>query len=214
MPTPVLKMVGLLSLISISFGGSACAADTPKSSGGSPPSKPPTYIVVGDLTGEITKVSADSITIQVNWETPTMPKNGVKPAKNQAQMQAEMARIANAKPTEHYKDYTMGYTVDAQARVKTLPPKLDADGKPKLDANGKPVAYSAAEKQQLKGNATIPGWKADISELKVGQMVLAHVVKVPPSAADKDKPEEMLVRWAYIVGEAGDKKDDGANKKN
>lgn len=204
MPTRFLQLATLFTLgTTFFFGGPASAADTPKSSSGSPPAKP-NYIVVGDLTGEITKVSADSITIQVNWETPTMPKNGLKPTKNPARMQEEMAKIAKAKPTEHYQDYTMGYTVDAQARVKTLPPKLDA--------NGKPVAYTPAEKQQLKGNATIPGWKADISEFKVGQMVQAHVVKLPPSAADKDKPDEMLVRWAYILGEAGDKKNDGANK--
>jgi hypothetical protein len=48
----------------------------------------------------------------------------------------------------------------------------------------------------------------------VGQTVEAHIVKLPPSATDKDKPEEMFVRWALILSEPGDKKDDGANKKN
>jgi hypothetical protein len=198
-----LQISGLLALCCLFLSGSVEAADARKSS---TPSKPPTYIVVGDLTGEIVKVSSTSITIRVNWEAPNMPKSGIKPSKNPAQMQAEMARIANSKPVEHHKEYTMDFAVGAQARVQKLPPKLDP--------SGKAVAYTPAEKQQLKGNVSIPGWKADLSELKVGQTVEAHIVKLPPSAADKDKPEEMFVRWAYIQSEPGDKKDDAANKKN
>jgi hypothetical protein len=194
MPRHYLRISGLLAL-SFFFFGSANAADTP--------SKSPTYITVGDLEGEITKVSDTSITIRVNWEEPKIPQNGLKPAKNAAQMQAEMARIANSKPLEKHKEYTMDFAVGAQARVQKLPPKLNADGKP--------VAYTPAEKQQLRGNPNIPGYKADLSELKVGQKIEAHVVKLPPAAANKDKPDEMFVRWALILN---DKKDDGANKKN
>lgn len=53
----------------------------------------------------------------------------------------------------------------------------------------------------MKGNPLVPGWKADLSELKVGQLVEAHIVRTPGSEKTKDTKDDMIVRWALIINE-------------
>jgi hypothetical protein len=169
-----------LTLSIFGCGQFAIAEDTPKP-------KAPAYITVGDVTGEISKVDTNSITIKV----PKPPPPALNPKdKNYQQQMAQRAKLA-ADPKNAYTETKYEFAVDAQARIKHLPAKLDA--------NGKKVPYTADEYKNLKGNAALPGWKADVSELKVGETVEAHVVQLahPP----KDSKVEYFVRWALILND-------------
>jgi hypothetical protein len=183
------------------------ADDTKAAPSSPPPSDPaPLFITSGDIVGEITKVDDKSITVRVTWYTQAPAKNARNQYGNwhrgttsrnsnqmyqhmiqmQQQMARQAARAANTKSTVHHQDYTMNFTSDAQARIKHLPPKLDE--------SGKKTFYTSDELQKLKGNPVVPGYMAEISQLKVGQLVEAHMVHVP-------KQKEQLVRWALILNE-------------
>jgi hypothetical protein len=160
------------------------------------------------MVGEIMKVDDKSITVRVtwytqapaknarnqygNWHRGTMSRNPKQMYQHMAQMQAQMIRQAvirggaNTKAVQHHQDYVMDFTSDAQARIKHLPPKLDE--------NGKRTFYTSQELQNLKGNPVVPGYTAELSQLKVGQLVEAHIVRVP-------KQKDFLVRWALILND-------------
>ncbi len=224
----------LLTFVLFGCGASAIADDDPKSSSSSsssssspaPPAttRKPVYITVGDLIGEVVEVNSDSIKLKVTWTSVTAPTGGapVNPGnwnrgthprtakqlhEHQVKMQQAMARhmayvAAHSKVHVHKSEYLFDFTADAQARLQNLPPKLNEDGKK--------VAYTPAEKQKLKGNPDIPGWKADISELKVGQVVEAHIVQL--QTADKDKKDLLLARWALILNDPSEVAESKKNK--
>jgi hypothetical protein len=187
------------------FSGAAAAADdpkTPSSSSPTPPTSSTTYLYVGDIVGEVVKVDSSSITVRITWYTLQAPKgrgnfghwgrgsvarNPQQMYQHQLQMQQRLMRqMASAKPKENHKDYTMPFADDATARIKHLPPKIGDDGKK--------IYYSLEEVAKLKGGSGLPGYKADLSELKVGQVVEAHIVRLP-------KKEDLIVRWALILNE-------------
>jgi hypothetical protein len=225
------SLASLLSLAFFGFGALAIADDAPKSSSSSSPSsstpsstRKPVYIIVGDVVGEVVEVNSASVKLKVTWTTVTAPNSGgpvnhgnwnrgthPRTAKqlyeHQVKMQQALARhmayvAAHTKVHVHKSEYLLDFTEDAQARLKRLPAKVDE--------NGKKVEYTPAEYQKLKGNPDIPGWKADISELKVGQVVEAHVVQL--QTADKEKKDAMLVRWALILNDPDP--EEAAKKKN
>jgi hypothetical protein len=175
------------------------------------------YIIVGDVIGEVVEANTSSIKIKVTWTTTTPPKNappvhsnwnqGSQPRtakqlyEHQLKMQQALARhmeyiAAHSKVHTHEHEYLFDYTPDAQARIQHLPPKYDD--------NGKKILYSPAEAQKLKGNPTIPGWKADLSEIKVGQAVEVHVVTLQTAEKDKekDKKDLLLARWVLILNDS------------
>jgi hypothetical protein len=226
----------LLTFALFGYGALANADDAPKtsssssSSSSSSPSAPtttrkPVYITVGDLIGEVVEVNSSSVKLKVTWTTVTAPTGGapVNPGnwnrgthprtakqlyEHQVKMQQAMARhmaylAAHSKVHVHKSEYLFDFTDDAQARLQNLPPKLDE--------NGKKVAYTPAEKQKLKGNPDIPGWKADISELKVGQVLEAHIVQLQTADKQSDKKDLLLLRWALILN---DPSEVAENKKN
>ena len=166
------------------------------------PSKPtgPTYITVGNVIGEIIKVNSTSMTLRV--QKPKEPLPGPQHAANKKQYEHELhvlhelakKEAKDYKKNPHYIDFTMDFATDAQARIQHLPAKLDE--------NGKKVPYTAEEYKDLKGNPDIPGWKAELSALKVKDTVEAHVVVMPVKAKDGFKKDDMIVRWALILHES------------
>lgn len=210
----------VLALALPSVGSKTHAMDDSKSTKDSTPS----YLTVGDIVGEITKLDnpgrgTGSITIRVTWNTSTPAKgshnssgswsqgsvsrNPEQMAQHQMRMQQQLAKnLSRAKNKENHHDYVLEFAVDAVARVKHLPPKLDE--------NNKKTTYTPEELQKLKGNPYVPGYTADIKDLKVGQLVEAHLVRV--SGAPKEKKDELFVRWALILNEAHAK--NAPNKKD
>jgi hypothetical protein len=171
-----------------------------------------TYITVGNVVGEILKVDSTSVTLRV--QKPKEPPPGPQHAANKKQYEHELhvmhelakKEAKNYKKNPHYIDYTMDFAVDAQARIQHLPAKLDE--------NGKKVPYTAQEYKDLKGNPDIPGWKAELSTLRVKDTVEAHVVVLPAKANDGFKKDDMIVRWALILHEPTTSSDSPTKKKN
>jgi len=143
----------------------------------------------------VAKVTAGEIAVRATWYTQPPPKNsnqnhygnwgrGTSGRNNQAMhqhmvmMQQQLSRqrrskTVSTKPTEHHQDYTMDFASDATARVKHYPPKVKADGKKGV--------CTPEEYQKMKGNPLLPGWKAELSEVKVGQLVEAIIVRLSGS---------------------------------
>ncbi len=119
--------------------------------------------------------------------------------------QAQAARSAYRVITEH-KDFDLQAAADAKVRFQDLPARFDEEGKPKQ--------YTAEERKELKGpDPNLVGYKADFSDLKVGQVVkvvLGHP-KQGDKEADKDQPKHP-VRLIVIVQDAPDTPDKKSKK--
>ena len=198
---------------------SAAAAD------GTIENKPvvPSYLKVGDVVGEITKIDkpdqpGGSITLRVTWYTAQPPRNTGRNNmghwhrgstarspqqmyQHMMQMQQQMMRqaaqqaqrAANTKVKEQHRDYVLKTAVDVHARTRKPIPT-------EFDENGKPKTLSPDAVLKLKGTSGLPGYKADLAELKVGQIVEVHVVRLksPP----KEEANEVFARWVLILDDS------------
>jgi hypothetical protein len=97
-------------------------------------------------------------------------------------LQGKMAANAFIAVTEH-KDFDIQGGDDAKVRLQDLPVRLDEKGNPK--------PYTADEKKDLKGTDTkLPGYNADWTDLKIGQIVKVTLSKHHDDAKDaKDKDD-------------------------
>jgi hypothetical protein len=97
--------------------------------------------------------------------------------KTMAKMEANAVKVV----TEH-KDFNVQGGENAKVRLQDLPLRLDEKGNPK--------AYTADEKKELKGTDTkLPGYNADWSDLKAGQIVKLTLSKHHDEPKDKDNNE-------------------------
>lgn len=168
-----------LSSVSAEPSSSTSSSSSSSSSSGAS-STTPTYLTTGNVFGEVVKVSSSNITIREKYYVPPrkQPKNG------------PYNPNLNKNTGWQNRDHTFDFAVDASARIKHLPPKVGADGKKE--------GYSPDEWEKLKGNAALPGFKADLSQLKAGQSVEAHLVHLKDS-------QHQVVRWALIINESDGK---------
>jgi hypothetical protein len=67
-------------------------------------------------------------------------------------------------------DFDVEVTDDVKVRQMKLPPKTDE--------NGKKVPYTPDELVKLKGTLPLAGYEAAIGDLKSGQLVRLHLVRV------------------------------------
>jgi hypothetical protein len=95
-------------------------------------------------------------------------------AVTQARMEANAFKIVN----EH-KDFDIQGGDNAKVRLQDLPTRLDEKGNPK--------PYTADEKKDLKGtDSKLPGYNAEWTDLKVGQIVKVTLSKHHDDPKDKD----------------------------
>src|ERR1700734_2883940 len=99
-----IRIAGLFGLFAL-IGAAATAADTAPAPSSGTSNSVPTYITVGDITGEIAKVDSTSITIRVSWIAPPP-----KLSKNATPQQRQNAQKSSG---PQHKDYVMNFTVDA-----------------------------------------------------------------------------------------------------
>ncbi len=72
---------------------------------------------------------------------------------------------------------------------------------PKVDSNGKKVLRTAEEIAEFKKPAGVPGFAADPSDLKVGQILDLILVRPRDIPAAKATDADLVVKRATIVGE-------------
>ena len=103
------------------------------------------------------------------------------------------------------KDVSLELTPDILVRRLHLPPKVDE--------KGHKVAYTEKELKELKGDANLRGFTAELSDLKPGQVVTLHVVKVKGSTGEA--ANKVFVSKIYIVsdGQAPPPIDNNKDKK-
>src|SRR5262249_50970399 len=65
---------------------------------------------------------------------------------------------------------TVEMTPDVKIRVMQPPPRTDE--------KGKKIPYTEKELKELKGDPNLKGYKADVDDLKAGQIVTIHVVRL------------------------------------
>jgi hypothetical protein len=116
------------------------------------------YVSVGEVEVVLKSASSTSSTLQTNQITALNSGRG---------------RGGGTKVTP--KDQVIEFTSDLKVRVIHLPPVFDKDGKP--------TVRSPEELDKLNGNSTLPGYVAEVSDLKANQTVKISVVKPKNSAA-------------------------------
>jgi hypothetical protein len=186
------RFVQLLTLTVFgSAGVAALAAD--------PPAAPPTPTdpvtgekfdparsrFVGEWTGEVVKVAGGdmdgSVTLKVRQAVPRFT-----------------GRRQVMQPT--FKDLELAMAKDVAVRVMKLPAAVDD--------NGKPRQRTADETKKLKGPGNLPGYAAQLDQVKTGAVVRVRLVqpKRPRDAKPGDPAPKPLVAMIEILGETGAKK--------
>ena len=84
---------------------------------------------------------------------------------------------------------------------------------PKIDSNGKKVLRTAEEIAEFKKPAGVPGFLADPSDLKVGQILDLILVRPREIPAAKATQADLIVKRATILGEDPNAKPAEAPKK-
>ncbi len=97
-------------------------------------------------------------------------------------------RRANFKAVEEKQ--VIDLTPDVKVRVMQPPPRAD----------GKKTPYSEKELRELKGDANLKGYKADVEDLKPGLAVTVHLVKL--KGAKGENAEKLFADRVYINGES------------
>lgn len=84
---------------------------------------------------------------------------------------------------------------------------------PKTDENGKKVAHTPEQLQAFKMPLGVPGYAAERTDLKIGQVVELVMVRPKEIAAAKATHTDLLVKRATIVGEDTSKPAEPPKKK-
>lgn len=118
----------------------------------------PKYQVVATFVGKITKINLDDMKMTVDVQTIAPSSSGKKLTKKTIKEEIKIAP-------------------DVKVRAAKLPERFDEGNKLK--------PYTAEEKKTLKGDASLPGFAADLANLTVGQQVQVSmgVRKAAPGGA-------------------------------
>ena len=118
-------------------------------------------------------------------------------------LQSNQARTAK---TKEAKDQPLELTSDCKVRLRHLPPLLDD--------KGKKTFRTPEELTKLKGTSNLPGYEAEISDLKPNQIVKITIVKSKPATAT-EAPKLFVKRIIIekdIPAAKGDKKPEEKKK--
>jgi hypothetical protein len=89
------------------------------------------------------------------------------------------------------KDVGLDLTPDVKVRRMKLPPKKDE--------KGHTVPYTEKEKKELKGDTNLKGYSAELGDLKPGQILSLHIVKL--KGAKGEDAKKVFVSRIFIQGE-------------
>jgi len=102
-------------------------------------------------------------------------------------------------------DVSLELTPDVVVRRIHLPPKKDE--------KGRTIAYTEKEKKELKGDSNLKGYNAELSDLKAGQTVTLHIVKLKGAKGDDAKKVFANRIFIQTEGQAPSATDANKNKK-
>lgn len=145
-------------------------------------SNPPAHVAelttLGTVTGTVAKVDGGSITIRV----PTLTSGTSKGSRY-------AGKGANLSVTN--KDETATLATDVKVRLRKLPRETDA--------NGKTILRSPDEVMKLKGTEGLPGYEADLKDVKPNMTVMLRLAK--PKGAKGDSVTQPYATLVVIENE-------------
>ncbi|MDB5312483.1 MAG: hypothetical protein JWO38_6685 [Gemmataceae bacterium] len=167
------------------------------------------YVSVGTVMGEVMAANETSATLRIYWPVAAQPKGrGGRPHlqnNSQTAMNPYSTRRQNIKVKWEHHDYEIPFVPESLVRVKTLPPKTNAEGKK--------VSYTEKELDEMKVPYSVPGYAASKSDLTKGTVVEAYVIRDKSISADKVTENDMRLRYLIIVGHDPNPPADGGNTK-
>jgi hypothetical protein len=137
------------------------------------------YASAGEMLATVVTATEDSVTVRVSWAAPSGGGN--------------RGRGGRPNVKEQHTDYDLKFADAGLARWKKLPPKLDGEGKK--------AAYTPKEMEEFKKPTGAPGYAAERADLKAGYIVELHLLRPKEIKADKATQDDLLVKYAIIVGE-------------
>lgn len=157
-------------IVGLSFAGPMAADDKPSSV----PSSQSQLRRAGEVVCKVVKASDKSIVVQI--------------AQVEIGKSGSSTRRPRLKLVEH--DYELDFAEKATIRFRDLP----------MGPNGRPRQYSADEIAKLREPVNLPGYKADLTDLKAGTVVRVTLSKI-------SRRDEPLVTAVTILHEAPPAKD-------
>jgi hypothetical protein len=145
------------------------------------------------VTGTVVKADENGITVQ-------LPKLALTRGYNRNRQPGVKVQ---------HEDVTIKYADGALARWKKLPPKIGADGKKSV--------YTDKEMSAMQKPIGVPGYLAEKTDVQKGLEVELHLVRPKSVSADKVTREDLLIKYAMILGQSATppaEKNDGKAKKN
>jgi hypothetical protein len=174
-------------------------APSPSSSSASKAPTFPGYVYVTDVVGEVVRASDSSITLRITWFEPTQKKNNGRPnlSANHRHYRNPFATNMNRPhPTVQFKevhhDYPLDYLPESLVRLKSLPPKLDE--------NGKKVAHTQKEIDELRTPSGVTGYAANRSDVTSGTYVEVFLIRDKKIPAEKVSESDLRIKYAVILG--------------
>jgi hypothetical protein len=142
------------------------------------------------LTAEVVKSDDTKVTMRVYWQVAVPGRNNRRSLNGGGRHHSPfMMRRPNVQVKWEHKDYIVPFVEESLVRTKSLPPKLDS--------NGKRGYYSAKEQDEMKVPFSAPGYQATKADLVPGTIVEAHLMHdklIPPSkVTDADVKVQYLV---------------------
>src|SRR5262249_52505314 len=150
----------------------------------------------GEVVGEIVKADESKLTLRVTWYVPQNGNNNKRPPLHQANGNnvrnpyGQNKNRPNSKEQHH--DYELEFVPESLVRMKTLPPKLDE--------NGKRVDYTQKEIDALRTPDGVPSYAASVADLTPGTIVDVRMVRDKSIPVAKMTEGDLRVKYAIILG--------------
>jgi hypothetical protein len=199
---------------SLAFLPALCAADdTPSPAKTRTPAPKATdwshYAYVADVVGEIVKADNNKLTLRVTWFTTQTQGNGRPNLSGNHRnfhnpYAAAMHRPRVTVKQQHH-DYELEFVPESLVRTKTLPPKLDE--------NGKKVNYKQKELDEMRSPPGAPGYAGSVLDLAPGTIVEVIIIRdktIPPAKATEN---DLRVKYAIVLGKDPNPPKDISNQK-
>lgn len=140
------------------------------------------YAYVTDVVGEIVKADDKGITLRISWIGPAQ------------KLSANSRNYRNSRPQlkQMHHDYELEYLPQSLVRSKSLPPKVDE--------NGKKVAHTQKEIEELRQPPGAHGYAASKVDLTPGTMVEVIIVRDKTIPAAKATEDDLRLKYVTILG--------------
>jgi hypothetical protein len=160
------------------------------------------YKTVGEVVGEVVKADPNGLTLRVTWYVPQVQRSSSGGNRNRNRgrrpgiggnqnfrnpFTQNRSRGMRVTMKEEHHDYEMRFVDESLVRFKSLPPRLDS--------NGKKMPYTVKEKDALGKPVGVPGYRAAREDLTAGTIIDVKVVRPRSGTAD-----DLVVRQAMILG--------------